>query len=102
MTSSGRTMLSWDSYRYDISILQAEFSTTQVLDCPVHDRVLLEQMIRENLDLGRPEEIRASRPASLSGPTALNYLANGLSCLAGDARRLTGNIASPSERSPRL
>ena len=45
-------------YRYDISILQAEFSTTQVLDRPVHGRVFFEQVIRENLDLGRPEEMQ--------------------------------------------
>jgi hypothetical protein len=40
-------------YLYDISILQAEFSHTQVLDRPVHGRLLFEQVIRENLDLGR-------------------------------------------------
>jgi hypothetical protein len=45
-------------YRYDISILQAEFSTTQVLDRPVHGRLFFEQVIRENLDLGRPQEVR--------------------------------------------
>ena len=45
-------------YRYDVSILQAEFSTTQVLDRPVHGRMFFEQVIRENLDLGRPEEIQ--------------------------------------------
>ena len=45
-------------YRYDISILQAEFSTTQVLDRPVHGRIFFEQVIRENLDLGRPEEVQ--------------------------------------------
>src|SRR5262249_53251612 len=44
-------------YRYDVSILQAEFSTTQVLDRPVHSRLFFEQVIRENLDLGRPEEV---------------------------------------------
>src|ERR1700756_1590207 len=44
-------------YRYDISILQAEFSTTQVLDRPLHGRLFFEQVIRENLDLGRPEQI---------------------------------------------
>jgi hypothetical protein len=44
-------------YRYDISILQAEFSTTQVLDRPVHGRLFFEQVIRENLDLGRPEKV---------------------------------------------
>jgi hypothetical protein len=45
-------------YCYDVSILQAEFSTTQVLDRPVHGRLLFEQVIRENLDLGRPEQVQ--------------------------------------------
>jgi hypothetical protein len=45
-------------YRYDISILQAEFSLTQVLDRPVHGRLFFEHVIRENLDLGRPEKVR--------------------------------------------
>jgi hypothetical protein len=45
-------------YRYDISILQAEFSLTQVLDKPQHGRQLFEQVIRENLDLGRPEQMQ--------------------------------------------
>ncbi len=48
-------------YRYDISILQVEFSTTQVLDRPVHGRLFFEQVIRENLDLGRPEELIFNR-----------------------------------------
>ena len=45
-------------YRYDVSILQAEFSLTQVLDRPVHGRIFFEQVIGENLDLGRPEQVR--------------------------------------------
>ena len=45
-------------YRYDISILQAEFSLTQVFDRPAHGRLFFEQVIRENLDLGRPEEVQ--------------------------------------------
>jgi DNA-binding HxlR family transcriptional regulator len=45
-------------YRYDISILQAEFSLTQVLDRPVHGRLFFEQVIGENLDLGRPELVQ--------------------------------------------
>ena len=44
-------------YRYDISILQAEFSLTQVLNRPAHGRLFFENVIRENLDLGRPEQI---------------------------------------------
>jgi hypothetical protein len=43
-------------YRYDISILQAEFSLTQVLDRPVTGRVFFEEVIRENLDIGRPAQ----------------------------------------------
>lgn len=44
-------------YRYDLSILQAEFSLTQMLDRPLSGRVLFEELIRENLDLGRPDRI---------------------------------------------
>jgi hypothetical protein len=44
-------------YRYDISILQAEFSLTQVLDRPVSGRVFFEHIIRDNLDAGRPDRI---------------------------------------------
>jgi hypothetical protein len=40
-----------------LSILQAEFSRTQVLDRPVSGRHLFEQIIRENLDLGRPAKV---------------------------------------------
>jgi hypothetical protein len=45
-------------YRYNASILQAEFSLTQVLERPVHGRVFFEEVIRENLDLGRPDQIQ--------------------------------------------
>ncbi len=44
-------------YRYQLSILQAEFSLTQVLDQPVTGRIFFEQVIRENLDLGRPSQV---------------------------------------------
>jgi len=45
-------------YRYDISILQAEFSLTHMLDQPVSGRVFFEQVIRDNLDLGRPDRVQ--------------------------------------------
>jgi len=45
-------------FRYDISILQAEFSLTQVLDQPLHGRLFFEQVIRDNLDLGRPDQVQ--------------------------------------------
>jgi hypothetical protein len=44
-------------YRYDLSVLQAEFSLTQMLDRPLSGRVLFEEIIRENLDIGRPDKI---------------------------------------------
>jgi hypothetical protein len=45
-------------YRYEVSILQAEFSLTQVLDRPLTGRVFFEEIIRENLDLGRPDQVQ--------------------------------------------
>jgi hypothetical protein len=44
-------------YRYDLSILQAEFSLTQMLDRPSSGRVFFETVIRENLDVGRPDRV---------------------------------------------
>src|SRR6201989_3561783 len=44
-------------YRYQLSILQAEFSLPQVLDQPVTGRVFFEEVIRENLDIGRPSQV---------------------------------------------
>ena len=45
-------------YRYQVSILQAEFSLTQVLDRPVTGRVFFEEVIGENLDIGRPSQVQ--------------------------------------------
>jgi hypothetical protein len=45
-------------YGYQLSILQAECSLTQVLDRPVTGRIFFEQVIRENLDLGRPDQVK--------------------------------------------
>ena len=45
-------------YRYDLSILQAEFSLTQVWERGVHGRAFFEEVIRENIDLGRPEQVQ--------------------------------------------
>jgi hypothetical protein len=39
------------------SILQAEFSLTQMLDTPTSGRIFFEQVIRDNLDLGRPDHV---------------------------------------------
>jgi len=45
-------------YQYQISIYQAEFSLTQVLDRPLTGRQFFETVIRENLDIGRPDRMQ--------------------------------------------
>jgi len=40
-----------------LSILQAEFARTQVFDRPLSGRHFFEEVIRENLDLGRPSKV---------------------------------------------
>ena len=45
------------SYRYELSILQAEFSLTQMLDRPVSGRIFFEQVLHDNLDIGRPDQV---------------------------------------------
>ncbi len=59
-------------YRYDISILQAEFSLTQLLDRPVAGRIFFEQVIRDNLDIGRPDQVSLvfDRRLMRTGPRA--------------------------------
>lgn len=44
-------------YRYQLSILQAKFALTQVLDRPVTGRWFFEDVIRETLDLSRPDQM---------------------------------------------
>lgn len=59
-------------YRYDISVLQAEFSLTQMLDKPVCGRVFFEQVIRDNLGAGRPDQVSLifARRLIRTGPRA--------------------------------
>jgi hypothetical protein len=44
-------------YRYELPVLQAEFSVTRTPDSPVSGRIFFEQVIRDNLDLGRPDRV---------------------------------------------
>ena len=44
-------------YRYELSILPAEFSLTQMLARPVSGRLFFEQVIGDNLDIGRPDQV---------------------------------------------
>lgn len=45
-------------YRYLLSIWQMELSLTQVFDRPLAGRQFFEEIIRENIDLGRPDRIQ--------------------------------------------
>jgi hypothetical protein len=45
-------------FDYRLSILQMEVSHTQVFDDPQRGREFFEEVIRDNLDLGRPDRIQ--------------------------------------------
>ena len=45
-------------YRYDFAIRQMEVSSTAVFDQPRNGRAFFESVIRDHLDLGRPEKTR--------------------------------------------
>ena len=62
--------------RYQLSILQAEFSLTQVLDQPVTGRIFFEEVIRENLDIGRPSQVSCLARAAMSDSTRLRKASN--------------------------
>ena len=73
-------------YRYELSILQAEFSLTQMLDRPVSGRVFFEQVIRDNLDIGRPDQVslvfdrrlRRRGPRATPGPFRTRVITDGV------------------------
>ena len=44
-------------YRWQLSVQQIEFSTTMALDRPVAGRIFFEQLIRDNIDIGRPDKV---------------------------------------------
>jgi hypothetical protein len=45
-------------YRHELSLWQMELSSTQVFDRPVRGRQFFEAVIRENIDLGRPDRVQ--------------------------------------------
>jgi hypothetical protein len=45
-------------YTHELSILQIEVSRTEIFDRPLHGRQFFEEVIRDNLDLGRPEKLQ--------------------------------------------
>lgn len=53
------TQQDWEGgYRYRLSVWQVEISRTQIFSEPVRGREFFEEVIRENLDLGRPDRIQ--------------------------------------------
>jgi hypothetical protein len=56
-------------YDHRLAISQLEISLTQVFDRPVHGRHFFEAVIRENLDLGRPDRVRLLFPLRLTRAT---------------------------------
>jgi hypothetical protein len=54
LTTEGRQA----GYDHRLSIWQLEVSHTQVFDDPVSGQAFFEAVIRENLDLGRPDRVQ--------------------------------------------
>jgi hypothetical protein len=45
-------------YHWELTVQQVELATTQVLDTAAAGRVFFDQLIRDNLDIGRPDKVR--------------------------------------------
>jgi hypothetical protein len=56
-------------YRHRVSVQQMEMSLTQVLDRPEVGRAFFEDLIRENLDIGRPDRVRLIFGRKIIGST---------------------------------
>jgi hypothetical protein len=56
-------------FTYQLSILQAEVSLTQVFDRPLRGREFFESVIRDNLDLGRPDQVPLRFPRKITKAT---------------------------------
>src|SRR5881296_3338151 len=52
-------------YDYKLSVRQLEVSLTQIMDRPVAGRQFFEEVIRDNLDLGRPDRIQLIFPRKI-------------------------------------
>jgi hypothetical protein len=52
-------------YRYHLSIWQMEMSLTQIMDRPLSGRQFFEEVIRDNLDLGRPDRVQLIFPRKI-------------------------------------
>jgi hypothetical protein len=52
-------------YGYQLAIWQMELSLTQIMDRPVAGRQFFEEVIRDNLDLGRPDRVQLIFPRKI-------------------------------------
>ena len=52
-------------YHYQMSIWQMEMSLTQIMDRPLAGRQFFEEVIRDNLDLGRPDRVQLIFPRKI-------------------------------------
>jgi len=59
-------------FDHRLTLCQLEISLTQIFDRPVQGRHFFEAVIRENLDLGRPDRVRLLFPRRLNGRSAVN------------------------------
>jgi len=56
-------------FGYRLSLLQMEVSRTQVFDRPLRGREFFEEVIRDNLDLGRPNRVQLLFPRRITRAT---------------------------------
>lgn len=56
-------------YRHRLSIWQLEASVTHIFDRPLYGRLFFEQIIRDQLDLGRPDRVSLVFPTRLTRRT---------------------------------
>jgi hypothetical protein len=60
-------------FTYQLSILQAEVSLTQVFDRPLRGGEFFETVIRDNLDLGRPDHVQLLFPRQIRRNTPSRF-----------------------------
>jgi hypothetical protein len=61
-------------FTYQLSILQPEVSCTQVFERPLRGREFFETVIRDNLDLGRPDRVQLLFPRQIRRTTPGRFL----------------------------
>jgi hypothetical protein len=88
-------------YRYELSILQAEFSLTQMLDRPVSGRIFFEQVLHDNLDIGRPDQVSRSAWSSTGASSPRAAAARRVGSAPGSSPRGSSRRCTSTTRTPR-